>query len=186
MSGANRKVGDLELEYLLEEVERVAAPRIVLDLRSVEDPDDIKTSEVFSLGPGLQRTLRERSSDREVRVLYRFGTDDVAETFSAQFDQLKRRAPRGEGPTQALPLLGVAEVGGRARVLGPLPKFLRPVFDLLAERGELTATDLTENLGTPPATASDYLGELDRLRIADRVRETLSGGGTRYRYLLTL
>jgi predicted transcriptional regulator len=71
-------------------------------------------------------------------------------------------------------------------VLGPLPKYLEPVWTLLADRGDLTAADLTEAQGTPLATASDYLGELHRLRVALRERESLPAGGSRFVYTLAI
>ena len=57
------------------------------------------------------------------------------------------------------------------RVLGPLPRYLEDVFALVVDRGQLTAVDLNELRGVPLATASDYLGELHRLRVALRERE---------------
>ena len=179
--GATRKLGDLELEIVLEEVARLGGPRLVLDLRDVADEDDLVPSEYFSLGPGLQRALKERPS--ETRILYRLANHAVAEQLALQFERQSVPA-RGGNPSQ--PLLGLAEIEGEITPLGPLPNYLEPVFRLLAERGELTAADLTEQLGTPPATASDYLGELHRLRVAAREREGLAGGGAQYRYTLAL
>src|SRR4051794_9824924 len=75
--GATRKLGDLELEVVLEEIDRLRAPRLALDLREVADPDDLKTSEVHAVGPALQRTLAKR--DDAPLVLYRFSHDDVAQ-----------------------------------------------------------------------------------------------------------
>jgi hypothetical protein len=176
-----KKLGDLEQEVVLEEVDRLAAPRLALDLREVADPDDLKTSEVHALGPGLQRSLLRRADPP--LVLYRLSSDEVADTFSGQFT-LQSVPARGGRPAE--PLLGLAEVEGRARVLGPLPNYLELVWRLLAERGELSAADLTEAHGTALATASDYLGELHRLRVALRERESLPAGGSRFIYTLGL
>jgi hypothetical protein len=182
LAGATgKKLGDLEQEVVLEEVERLAAPRLALDLREVADPDELKTSEVHALGPGLQRLLQGRADPP--LVLYRLASDDVAETFSGQFT-LQSVPARGGRPAE--PLLGLAEVDGRPRVLGPLPNYLEPVWRLLAERGELSAAELTEAQGTALATASDYLGELHRLRVALRERESLPAGGSRFIYTLGL
>jgi len=181
MAGARKKPGDPEQEVILEEVDRLAAPRLVLDLREVADPDELKTSEVHALGPGLQRSLQHRADSP--LVLYRLASDEVAETFSGQFT-LQSVPARGGRPAE--PLLGLAEVDGSPRVLGPLPNYLEAVWRLLAERGELSAADLTEAQGTALATASDYLGELHRLRIALRERESLPAGGSRFIYTLGL
>jgi hypothetical protein len=179
MVGATRKLGDLELDVLLEEIARLAAPRVVLDLRDVEDPDDLKTSEVFALGPGLQRALAARGND--TRVAYRLANEAVAETLAAQFT-LHSVPARGGAPAQ--PLLGLADVQGTPRLLGPLPRYLEEAFALLAAEGTLTAVTLNEQCGTALATASDYLGELHRLRVALRERESLPGGGSRFVYSL--
>jgi hypothetical protein len=176
-----KKLGDLEQEIVLAEMDRLAAPRVALDLREVDDPDELKTSEVHALGPGLQRSLLRRADPP--LVLYRLASDEVAETFSGQFT-LQSVPARGGRPAE--PVLGMAEVDGRARVLGPLPNYLEPVWRLLAERGELSAADLTEAHGTALATASDYLGELHRLRVALRERESLPAGGSRFIYTLGL
>ena len=48
------------------------------------------------------------------------------------------------------------------------------------------AVDLTDAHGTALATASDYLGELHRLRVALRERESLAAGGSRFVYSLAL
>jgi len=180
-AGAARKLGDIELEVVLEEVDRLGAPRLVLDLRDVQDDDELVTSEYFSLGPQLQRVLRERAS--APLVLYRLGHAAVAEAFAAQFARQSQPARQGQ-PAQ--PLLGVAEIDGRTRVLGPLPRYLEPTLRALTERGELTAADLSDALGLSLAVASDYLGELHRLRVAARERENLPGGGARFRYALAL
>src|SRR4051812_19533236 len=134
-TGATRKLGDLELEVVLEEVDRLAAPRLVLDLRDVDDADVLVTSEYFSLGPQLQRALAERQG--ETLLLYRLANESVAEAFALQFE---RQSVPARGGQPAQPILGLAELGGRVQVLGPLPRFLEPTFALLAERGELTAT----------------------------------------------
>jgi hypothetical protein len=179
--GAARKLGDLELEIVLEEVDRLAAPRIVLDLRDVGDEDDLVPSEYFSLGPQLQRALPERPESP--LLLYRLANEGVAAQLSLQLERQSDRARASKG---AQPLLGLAEMDGRAVVLGPLPGYLQPIFDLLVRQGELTAADLNTHLGTAPATASDYLGELHRLRVAARHRENLPGGGAQFRYALSL
>jgi hypothetical protein len=181
VGSTGKKLGDLEREVVLEEVERLAAPRVALDLRELADPDELKTSEVHALGPGLQRALRQQSDPP--LVLYRFSYDDVAQMFSDQFT-LHSTPARGGQPAE--PVLAPAEVDGRPRVLGPLPNYLEPVWRLLAERGELSAAELTEAHGTPLATASDYLGELHRLRVALRERESLPAGGSRFIYTLGL
>jgi hypothetical protein len=178
--GAARKMGDVELEVVLEEIDRLSAPHVVLDLRDVADEDDLVPSEYFSLGPQLQRSLQGRAESP--LVLYRLANDALASQFSLQFE---RQADRAHGAKEQ-PLLGLAEVGGRPTVLGPLPGYLQPVFDLLVAQRELTAADLNTHLGTAPATASDYLGELYRLRVAVRHRENLPGGGTQFRYELGL
>ncbi len=176
-----KKLGDLEQDVVLEEINRLAAPRVALDLREVADPDELKTSEVHALGPGLQRSLRQHPESP--LMLYRYSSDDVAQTFSDQFT-LQSTPARGGQPAE--PLLALGEVDGRPRVLGPLPNYLEPVWRLLAERGEMTASDLTEAHGTALATASDYLGELHRLRVALRERESLPAGGSRFIYTLGL
>jgi hypothetical protein len=176
-----KKLGDVEQEVVLEEIERLAAPRVVLDLRDVADADELKTSEVHALGPGLQRVLAGRND--APMLLYRFSSDEVAREFSEKFTA--QSAP-GRGGRPAEPVLSLAEVQGTPRVLGPLPKYLEPAWALLAQRGELTAVDLTEALGTPLATASDYLGELHRLRVALREREALPAGGSRFVYTLAM
>jgi hypothetical protein len=181
MAGAARKLGDIELEVLLEEIDRLRAARAAVDLRDVADPDDLKTSELHALGPGLQRALLGRPDG--TRVLYRLSGEAVAEVLAGQF-RLHSTPARGGAPAQ--PLLGLAEVHGEPRVLGPLPRYLEDVFALLIERRELTAVDLNEVRGTPLATASDYLGELHRLRVALRDREALPGGGSRFVYSLAL
>jgi hypothetical protein len=203
--GAARKLGDLNLEIVLEEVERIGAPRLVLDLRGVEDEDDLVPSQYFSLGPALQRTLRRNGA--QVRILYRLGSESVAEQFAIQFERQWNLARReretgaarratstsgrdgskvdreGEG---GRPLLGLAELGGRARVLGPLPGYLGEPLRILEEDGEVTATDLAERLGMPEKRASDYLGELERLHLALREKEIREGGGMFFRYSLGL
>src|SRR5262245_2331720 len=153
---------------------------MVLDLRDVADEDDLVPSEYFSLGPQLQRALLERPG--APMLLYRLANEGVAAQLALQFERQASRA--GDGP--AAPPLGLAEVAGRPTVLGALPGYLKPVFDLLAREGELTAADLNRHLGTQPATASDYLGELHRLRVAARQRENLPGGGNQFRYALGL
>jgi hypothetical protein len=177
--GATRKLGDVEQDVVLEEVDRLHAPRVALDLREVADPDDLKTSEVHALGPSLQRALSLRTD--APMLLYRFSDDGVAQAFSDQFT-LHSAPARGGKPAE--PVLALAEVHGQPRVLGPLPHYLEPVWGLLAERGELTAADLTDAHGTALATASDYLGELHRLRVALRERESLPAGGSRFVYTL--
>jgi hypothetical protein len=179
--GATRKLGDVELEIVLEEIDRLGAPRVVLDLRDVADEDELVPSEYFSLGPQLQRALLERPG--QPMLLYRLANDGVAAQLSTQFERQASRT--GDGPA-APPILGLAELAGSPAILGALPGYLRPVFDLLAREGELTAADLNRHLGTQLATASDYLGELHRLRVAARQRETLPGGGTQFRYALSL
>jgi hypothetical protein len=181
LAGATRKLGDLEQQVVLEEIDRLAAPRVVLDLREVGDPDDLKTSEVHALGPALQRALALRTDPP--LLLYRFSEDEVAQVFSDQFTLHSTPARSGK---PAEPILGLAEVRGRPRVLGPLPNYLEPVWALLAERGQLTAADLTDTHGTALATASDYLGELYRLRVALRERESLPAGGSRFLYSLAI
>jgi hypothetical protein len=176
-----RKLGDVELDVVLEEIDRFRSPRVALDLRNIADPDELKTSEVHALGPALQRALSQRPE--APLVLYRLANDEVAQTFSDQFTLQSAPAHAGK---PAAPLLGLAEVQGTPRVLGPLPNYLEPVWGLLAERGELTAADLTDAHGTALATASDYLGELHRLRVALRERESLSAGGSRFVYSLAL
>jgi hypothetical protein len=177
--GAARKLGDLELDVVLEEIQRLRSPDVVLDLRDVVDEDELVPSEYFSLGPKLQLATVNLPSEPLVR--YRLAADPVAEAFSLQFERQSRPA-RGGQPAQ--PVLGLADVAGQVRVLGPLPRYLEPVFRLLLDRGELTALDLDAALQIPPATASDYLGELHRLRLVARERESLAGGGARYRYFL--
>jgi hypothetical protein len=176
-----RKLGDLEQEVVLEEIERLGAERVALDLRDVADPDELKTSEVHALGPALQRTLCQRPAPP--MVLYRFSDDEVAQTFSDQFTLHSTPARAGR---PAEPILGLAEIQRKPRVLGPLPNYLEPAWGLLADRDELTAADLTEVQGTPLATASDYLGELHRLRVALRERESLPAGGSRFIYSLAM
>lgn len=200
--GAARKLGDLKLEIILEEVERIGAPRLVLDLRGVEDEDDLVPSEYFSLGPALQRALRRQ--DAQPRLLYRLSSEGVAEQFATQFERqwnLVRRERDGKAATSGAgragakpdresevsrPVLGLAELDGRPRVLGPLPGYLVETFNVLAEGGELTATDLGERLSMPEKRASDYLGELERLQLALREREIREGGGMYFRYSLGL
>ncbi len=176
-----RKLGNIELDIVLEETDRLRSPRVALDLREIADPDELRTSEVHALGPALQRMLSQRAD--APLILYRLSNDGVAQTFSDQFTLQSVPARAGK---PAEPLLGLAEVQGTPCVLGPLPKYLEPVWGLLAERGELTAVDLTDAHGTALATASDYLGELHRLRIALRERESLSAGGSRFVYSLAL
>jgi len=203
--GVARKLGDLELEIVLEEAERIGAPRLVLDLRGVEDEDDLVPSEYFSLGPALQRALRR--SDAQTLLLYRLGGEGVAEQFVIQFERqwnLARRdretkaGTHGTSPSRrgggkldrdgevSRPVLGLAELDGQPRVLGPLPGYLEETFRVLADGGELTATDLSERLNMPEKRASDYLGELERLHLALREREIREGGGMFFRYSLGL
>jgi len=203
--GAARKLGDLKLEIILEEIERIGAPRLVLDLRDVEDEDDLVPSEYFSLGPALQRALRR--GDAQPRLLYRLGSEGLAEQFAIQFERqwnLARRERDNKGGTSGAgratgggakldrasevsrPVLGLAELDGQPRVLGPLPGYLEDTFRALSEGGEWTATDLGEWLGMPEKRASDYLGELERLQLALREREIREGGGMYFRYSLGL
>jgi hypothetical protein len=181
VGATGKKLGDVEQEVVLEEIDRLGAERVALDLRDVADADELKTSEIHALGPALQRTLSQRPAPP--LVLYRFSDGEVAQTFSDQFT-LHSTPARAGRPGE--PILGLADVEGKPRVLGPLPKYLEPVWALLADRGELTATDLTEAQGTPLATASDYLGELHRLRVALRERESLPAGGSRFVYTLAI
>ena len=46
MAGAPRKLGDLELDVLLEQIADAHMPGLTLDMRVIEDPDDRKTSEL--------------------------------------------------------------------------------------------------------------------------------------------
>jgi hypothetical protein len=181
MAGATRKLGDLELDVLLEQISAARAPRLVLNLDGLDDPDDLKTSELYALGPALQRALPSAAPD--TRVAYRFAQADVAQAVADQFT-LHSVPARDGAPAQ--PLLGLGLLASGPRVLGPLPRYLDDLFELLVERGELTAVDLHAARGTPLATGSDYLGELYRLRIALREREPLPGGGSRYVYTLGL
>jgi hypothetical protein len=177
MAGATRKLGELELEVLLEHVADSHAPRLTLDLRAIDDPDDLKTSELYALGPALQRALQ--APDQGPLVAYRIAAPDVAQALADQFTL--HSVPAREG-VPARPLLGLGLLDDGPRVLGPLPRYLEDVFGLVVEHGLLTAVDLNEARGVPLATASDYLGELHRLRVALRERETLPGGGSRYIY----
>ena len=152
-------------------------PRLTLDLRTLEDPDDLKTSELHAVGPALQRALRERGAP--TLVAYLVANAAIAQALSDQFTL--HSVPAADG-APAQPLLGLALLEDRPIVLGPLPRFLEEVFALVVDRGQATAVDLHEARNLPLATASDYLGELHRLRVALRERETLPGGGSRYVY----
>jgi hypothetical protein len=189
--GLARKLGDLELDIVCGEIDRIGAPRLVFDLRSVKDEDDLVPSEYFSLGPALQRKLR--GLERETRLLYRLGGEGVAEQFSIQFERQSNLARRGRDGSKVVrdntpqrPLMGLAELNTHPGVLGALPGYLEETFRILAEGGEVTATDLGERLGMPEKRASDYLGELDRLRLALREKEIREGGGMFFRYSLGL
>jgi hypothetical protein len=177
MAGATRKLGELELDVLLELIAAASAPRITLDLRSLDDPDDLKTSELHAVGPALQRTLREKGAP--ALVAYLVANEAIVDALSDQFTLHSVPATNG-APAQ--PLLGLALLEDRPMVLGPLPRYLEEVFALVAARGQATAVDLHEARHLPLATASDYLGELHRLRVALRERQTLAGGGSRYVY----
>src|SRR5690349_10569140 len=72
-----RKLGDIELDVVLEEIDRLRSPRVALDLRDIDDPDELKTSEVHALGPALQRTLSQRSE--APLVLYRLANNEVSQ-----------------------------------------------------------------------------------------------------------
>ena len=104
---------------------------------------------------------------------------DIAAAMS---DQFKLHSVAASNGAPAQPLLGLALLEDRPIVLGPLPRYLEDVFALVVDRGQATAIDLHEARDLPLATASDYLGELHRLRIALRERETLPAGGSRYVY----
>jgi hypothetical protein len=177
MAGATRKLGELELEVLLEQIADARAPRLSLDLRAIDDPDDLKTSELHALGPALQRALQ--AQDQGPLVAYRIGALDVAQALADQFTL--HSVPARDG-APARPLLGLGLLDDGPRVLGPLPRYLEDVFALVVDRGLLTAVDLNELRDVPLATASDYLGELHRLRVALRERESLAGGGSRFVY----
>jgi hypothetical protein len=177
MAGATRKLGEIELDVLLERITAAGAPRVTLDLRTLEDPDDLKTSEMHAVGPALQRALRD--TNPPTVVAYLVSNEAIAGALADQFT-LQSVPARDGAPAQ--PLLGLAVLGDRPIVLGPLPRFLEDVFALVAERGQATAVDLHEARDLPLATASDYLGELHRLGVALRERETLAGGGSRYVY----
>jgi hypothetical protein len=177
MVGATRKLGEIELDVLLERITAAAVPRLTLDLRTLEDPDDLKTSELHAVGPALQRAVRESSA--LTLVVYLVANEAIARALADQFT-LHSVPARDGAPAQ--PLLGLALLNDRPIVLGPLPRFLEDVFALVADRGQATAIDLHEARNLPLATASDYLGELHRLRVALRARETLPGGGSRYVY----
>jgi hypothetical protein len=114
-------------------------------------------------------------------VAYQLANADIAQALAGQFE-LSSVAARNGAPAQ--PLLGLGLLGDRAIVLGPLPRYLEEVFALVADHGTATAVDLHEERNVPLATASDYLGELHRLRVALRERETLPGGGSRFVYTL--
>jgi hypothetical protein len=177
MAGATRKLGELELDVLLELIADTGAPRLTLDLRSLEDPDDLKTSELHALGPKLQRALR--GSGASIVVAYLLANADIARALSDQFT-LHSVPARNGAPAQ--PLLGLGLLEDRPIVLGPLPRYLEDVFALVATLGEATAVDLHDGRDLPLATASDYLGELYRLHVVLRERETLPGGGSRFVY----
>jgi hypothetical protein len=177
MAGATRKLGDLELDVLLGHIAAAHAPRLTLDLRAIDDADDLKTSELYALGPSLQRSLQ--ALDDAPLVAYRISSPDVAQALADQFTL--HSVPARDG-APARPLLGLALLDTGPRVLGPLPRYLEDVFALVVEHGRLTAVDLNEMRDVPLATASDYLGELYRLRVALRERETLAGGGSRFVY----
>jgi hypothetical protein len=179
MVGATRKLGDIELDILLERIALAHTPRLVLDLRTLQDADDLKTSELHAVGPGLQRALR--ASAIETVVAYQLANAEIAQVLAGQFE-LASVAARDGAPAQ--PLLGLGLLEDRALVLGPLPRYLADVFALVADRGTATAVDLHQDQDLPLATASDYLGELHRLRVALRERETLPGGGSRFVYTL--
>jgi hypothetical protein len=181
MVGATRKLGEIELDVLLDRIAARQAPRLTLDLRTLEDPDDLKTSELHAVGPALQRALQEHRQPSI--VAYLVANEAVAQALSDQFTL--HSVPARDG-APARPLLGLAVLDGRAVVLGPLPRYLEDVFALVAERGQATAVDLNEATGLPLATASDYLGELHRLRVALRERENLPAGGSRFVYTLGL
>jgi hypothetical protein len=177
MAGARRKLGELELDVLLEQIADAHAPRLTLDLRPIADPDDLKTSELHALGPALQRALQ--ALDQGSLVAYRISAPDVAQALADQFTL--HSVPARDG-APARPLLGLGLLDEGPRVLGPLPRYLEDAFALVVDRGLLTAVDLNELRGVPLATASDYLGELHRLRVALREREALPGGGSRFVY----
>jgi len=177
MAGATRKLGEIELDVLLELIADAHAPRLTLDLRSVEDPDDLKTSELHAVGPALQRALQEMGASSV--VAYLLANTDIARALSDQFT-LHSVPARNGAPGQ--PLLGLGLLENRAIVLGPLPRYLEDVFALVATLGEATAVDLHDSRDLPLATASDYLGELYRLHVVLRERETLPGGGSRFVY----
>jgi hypothetical protein len=168
MAGATRKLGEIELDVLLELVAEARAPRLTLDLRTLEDPDDLKTSEMHAVGPALQRALQDIGAASA--VAYLLANADIARALSDQFT-LHSVPARNGAPAQ--PLLGLGLLEDRAIVLGPLPRYLEEVFALVAAVGEATAVDLHESRDLPLATASDYLGELYRLRVVLRERETL-------------
>jgi hypothetical protein len=182
MVGATRKLGEIELDVLLERIGTTLAPRLTLDLRSVEDPDDLKTSELHAIGPALQRALQEQHP-RSTIVAYLLANEVIAQALSDQFTL--HSVPARDG-APARPLLGLGLLEGQARVLGPLPRYLEDVFALVAERGQATAHDLHIAAELPLATASDYLGELHRLRVALRERQNLPAGGSRFVYTLGL
>ena len=95
-------------------------PRLTLDLRTLEDPDDLKTSELHAVGPALQRALRERSAP--TLVAYLVANAAIAQALSDQFT-LHSVPARDGAPAQ--PLLGLALLEDRPIVLGPLPRLPR-------------------------------------------------------------
>ena len=117
-----------------------SVPRLTLDLRTLEDPDDLKTSELHAVGPALQRALR--ASDRAPRVVaYLVANAAIAGALS---DQFKLQSVPALNGAPAQPLLGLALLEDRPIVLGPLPRYLEEVFALVADRGQATAVDLHE------------------------------------------
>jgi hypothetical protein len=97
MAGATRKLGELELDVLLEHIAEARVPRLTLDLRALEDPDDLKTSELYALGPALQRALQ--ALDSGPLVAYRIGAPDIARALADQF--MLHSVPARDG--EALP-----------------------------------------------------------------------------------
>ena len=88
-------------------------------------------------------------------------------------DLSERLARRG------LALLALVEDGWR--ILGRLPGYLEETLHWIVKHGEATSPELAQALSISVKNASTRLGELQKLRLVELVRESRPMGGVQYR-----
>lgn len=66
--------------------------------------------------------------------------------------------------------------------IGKVDQYLQEVLDLLKTKGKLTARMLADKLNLEHNTASTRLGNLHKIRLVARRRESVSKGGRKYVY----